>query len=167
MLPNHMDYGIIKLKKVAREFRMSSKDLNRKERRPPLTSSKTMKTLPSKPASERLRTCSSTPTSPELFPKYRAGKEAKPRKGTLVIEVSDTGCGIADSEKEKLFQPFSQANKSVQSKFGGTGLGLWLCHKLITAMNGSITCSSELGKGTTFKVALELNYKSRNDDLNV
>ena len=52
-----------------------------------------------------------------------------------------------------------QANKEVQRKFGGTGLGLWLSHKLVTAMNGSINCSSEINKGSTFTVELDVNYK--------
>jgi hypothetical protein len=84
-------------------------------------------------------------------------------QGRLIIEVSGTGCGMVEEETKKLFQPFVQVNKNVEEKFGGTGLGLWFSHKLITAMNGSIACKSQLNKGTTFTAKLDINYKE--DDI--
>jgi hypothetical protein len=77
-----------------------------------------------------------------------------PIEGTLVIAVSDTGCGISPEDKARLFQPFSQANKSIQGKYGGTGLGLWVSHRLITAMTGTIDCDRNEPAGTTFTVKI-------------
>ena len=72
--------------------------------------------------------------------------------GVLVISVSDTGCGIADEDKEKLINPFVKAG--VDAKIKGTGLGLAICKQLATRMGGHFSFVSELGKGSTF--ALEL-----------
>jgi PAS domain S-box-containing protein len=72
--------------------------------------------------------------------------------GVLVISVSDTGCGIADEDKEKLVNPFVQAG--VDAKIKGTGLGLAICKQLAARMGGHFSFVSELGKGSTF--ALEL-----------
>jgi signal transduction histidine kinase/ActR/RegA family two-component response regulator len=66
------------------------------------------------------------------------------------IDVIDTGIGIKEEERVRLFQPFSQADSSTTRKFGGTGLGLVICQHLAEAMGGEITFASEYGKGTTF-----------------
>lgn len=79
--------------------------------------------------------------------------------GTLIIEVKDDGCGMTEEERDKLFQPFTQANKSVHSKFGGTGMGLWISSKLISAMGGTIECNSQLSKGTSFIVKVPTKYQ--------
>jgi hypothetical protein len=84
----------------------------------------------------------------------------QPNEGILEIDVSDDGCGISAEDKTKLFKPFSQANKGVHSKYGGTGLGLWLSQKLVTAMKGSLLCDSEVGKGTTFRVIVPTKCRS-------
>ena len=73
-----------------------------------------------------------------------------PSGGRLRVEVSDTGIGIAPHEQERLFQEFSQANGSVEAEFGGTGLGLALCRKLVRAMGGHIDLSSTPGQGSCF-----------------
>ena len=85
---------------------------------------------------------------------------ATERKGKLILEVIDTGCGMTSEETKRLFQPFVQANNSVHSKYGGTGLGLWLSYKLIKAMNGIINCKSELNKGTKFTIELGVKYNN-------
>ena len=74
--------------------------------------------------------------------------------GILYIEIVDTGEGIKIEEQSKLFQPFSQASSSQQSK--GTGLGLWLCSKLLELMKGKIKLYSEINKGTVIKIAIPL-----------
>ena len=109
------------------------------------------------------RTLSKTPIWSVLSP-TTGGRFCKlwtkaPEGGTLTLEVADTGCGIAEADIPRLFKPFSQANKAVHSKFGGTGLGLWLCDKLIKAMKGEIAVTSVLGKGTTFTITLPLKAK--------
>ena len=74
----------------------------------------------------------------------------------IEIRVSDTGIGIPEQSKSRMFQAFSQADSSVNRKFGGTGLGLSISHKLVTLMNGNITFESEEEKGTTFIVKIPL-----------
>ncbi len=68
----------------------------------------------------------------------------------LCFEVRDTGIGIAPEKLKRLFKAFSQVDSSTTRKYGGTGLGLVICEKLIALMGGSITVSSETGKGSVF-----------------
>ncbi|WP_136068364.1 hybrid sensor histidine kinase/response regulator [Modicisalibacter radicis] len=74
----------------------------------------------------------------------------------LLIEVSDTGIGIAVEDQEKLFKPFQQAEKSIASRFGGTGLGLSICSRLAEAMGGKIGVISEPGVGSRFWFSVSL-----------
>ncbi|HAT40270.1 MAG TPA: hypothetical protein DCS87_00895 [Rheinheimera sp.] len=74
----------------------------------------------------------------------------------LVIEVQDTGCGIPDAFKERIFQPFSQADGSDNKARVGTGLGLSISKKLVLQMGGQLSFSSEVGIGTTFELRFPL-----------
>ena len=68
----------------------------------------------------------------------------------LEFAVSDTGCGIAADQLERLFDPFEQADASTTRKFGGTGLGLSISRRLAERMGGTLTAESEPGAGATF-----------------
>ena len=74
----------------------------------------------------------------------------------VAFEVVDTGVGIAEEARTRLFQPFSQADDTITRHYGGTGLGLAIVKNLIDLQGGSITVDSELGVGTCFRVTLPL-----------
>lgn len=72
----------------------------------------------------------------------------------LVIEVEDTGAGIASKDQQRIFEPFVQLGDQGGSK--GTGLGLTICRQFVEMMGGHIELASEVGKGTLFRVDLPL-----------
>ncbi|MEM9326760.1 MAG: PAS domain S-box protein [Bacteroidota bacterium] len=74
----------------------------------------------------------------------------------LLIEIKDTGIGIAKSQHAEIFSVFSQADDSITRKFGGSGLGLSITKKLLELMGSQIELESEPGKGTTFRFQLAM-----------
>lgn len=72
---------------------------------------------------------------------------------TTIVSVTDTGKGISENDKPKLFQRFWQASSGGRY-YASTGLGLYLCSKIIESHGGKIWCESELGKGSTFSFSL-------------
>lgn len=73
-----------------------------------------------------------------------------------VIRVRDTGVGISEEQKERLFEPFSQLDSSLSRRYEGTGLGLTLCKRLIELHQGRLEVESVKGVGSTFIVILPL-----------
>lgn len=69
---------------------------------------------------------------------------------TLLIEVADTGIGIPENRRNRLFKPFSQVDASTTRKYGGTGLGLVISKKLTEMMGGTLQVESEEGRGSRF-----------------
>jgi two-component system sensor histidine kinase/response regulator len=68
----------------------------------------------------------------------------------LRFSVRDTGVGMTSEQQKKLFQAFTQADRSTTRRYGGTGLGLTIAKRLVTLMGGSIGAVSEAGEGSTF-----------------
>ncbi|THD54078.1 MAG: response regulator [Bradyrhizobium sp.] len=85
----------------------------------------------------------------------------KPMRGAkgkigVVFAISDSGIGLTLSEIKRLFRPFSQANVSIASRFGGAGLGLSSVKQLARAMGGDIVVTPRRGGGTTFTLTVSL-----------
>ncbi len=75
---------------------------------------------------------------------------------TLDLAVRDTGIGISAEARARLFRPFSQADSSTTRKYGGTGLGLVICQRLISLMGGTIEIESEPARGSLFTCRVTL-----------
>ncbi|RFZ84258.1 response regulator [Mucilaginibacter terrenus] len=80
----------------------------------------------------------------------------------VVFDVEDTGIGISSDRLARLFKPFSQGDSSITRRYGGTGLGLVICERLVSLLGGSMNIESEVNKGTvvTFSMQCKVNKAS-------
>lgn len=74
----------------------------------------------------------------------------------LRFDVIDTGIGLSSKQQERLFEPYTQADRSISPKYGGTGLGLSIARRLAEAMGGRLECRSSEGAGSTFSLWVPL-----------
>ncbi|MDA0265676.1 MAG: HAMP domain-containing sensor histidine kinase [Cyanobacteria bacterium] len=79
----------------------------------------------------------------------------------LWIAVTDTGVGIAAADLPHVFDRFWRADAARDRRSGGTGIGLTICHRLVTLQGGQITVTSTVGSGSTFQFWLPINTESR------
>jgi PAS domain S-box-containing protein len=85
---------------------------------------------------------------------------------TLLLKVSDSGIGIAETEFKNIFEAFKQQDGQSSRKYGGTGLGLTITSRLVNLMNGEISLQSEVSKGSQFSVTFHsVKLPSENDIL--
>jgi len=75
-------------------------------------------------------------------------------RAIIRFSVRDTGIGLTKEQMSRLFQAFSQADSSTTRKYGGTGLGLTICKRLVSMMGGEITVDSEPGRGSNFSFSI-------------
>ncbi|GAB4267199.1 MAG: hypothetical protein Kow0029_01550 [Candidatus Rifleibacteriota bacterium] len=91
--------------------------------------------------------------SGKVLVSFSAAPAAENGKSDLIVSVEDTGIGISQADKERIFEPFLQ-KRGQGAKFGGTGLGLAICKKLVEVMQGDICLKSEAGIGSKFEFRL-------------
>ena len=88
------------------------------------------------------------------------------KKEAINFSVKDTGIGISEEQKDKVFEVFTQADSSTSRKYGGTGLGLAISSKLVNLLGGALILHSEVGQGSTFSFTLEFPIESMDKKVN-
>ena len=89
-------------------------------------------------------------------------EESRDHRETVEFEVTDTGIGVAPDRCETIFEAFAQAEVATTRKFGGTGLGLPICKRIVELMGGEISVSSRAGEGSTFRFTVRLHRNVAN-----
>jgi signal transduction histidine kinase len=77
-----------------------------------------------------------------------------PGEHSVSVAVRDEGSGIYSGDLERIFEPFVQIDSTSTRRFGGTGIGLYVCATLASVLGASIDVESMLGKGSTFTLVL-------------
>jgi signal transduction histidine kinase len=75
---------------------------------------------------------------------------------TISLAVTDTGIGISAADHDRIFEDFRQLDNTPTRAYGGTGLGLSICRRLAQMLDGRISVQSQVGKGSTFILALPI-----------
>ncbi|KAK3695402.1 two-component system protein A [Podospora appendiculata] len=102
------------------------------------------------------------------YVKFSILKEKEtPESLEIRFVIEDTGIGIEEEVRKRLFQPFSQGDASTARKFGGTGLGLTICKHLLDLMKGRMVLESKLGVGTTATFWITFNKPQGNQKANL
>lgn len=83
---------------------------------------------------------------------------------SIQFSIEDSGIGIPKEKIDTIFQPFSQADSSTTRQYGGTGLGLTICAKLVELMQGKIWVESEVGSGSTFSFSIPLKAVTHKEE---
>ena len=102
-----------------------------------------------------------------LHPSLTNVQNENSESGFLKIQVSDTGCGIPKDSLPKLFEMYIQADNTISSTYGGTGLGLWICKQLCHKMQGDITVYSQSGIGSKFVFYIPVDNVRKNAEVTV
>jgi GAF domain-containing protein len=85
--------------------------------------------------------------------------KAEAQNGAFTVAVRDTGPGISEADRDKIFEEFQQADSSVTRKKGGTGLGLSISRRIIEMHGGRLWVESDIGRGSTFSFTLPVNVE--------
>jgi signal transduction histidine kinase/CheY-like chemotaxis protein len=80
-------------------------------------------------------------------------------KNLIEITIEDSGIGIEKSKQELVFEEFTQADQSIEKKYGGTGLGLTISKKIIEFLHGKLYLESDINKGSVFHIEIPLKYE--------
>ena len=109
----------------------------------------------------RLEVTGSTSVSPHANLQQTKPQQTKPQPThpniiySITFRVIDSGIGLSKPQIDRLFQPFVQADSSIQRRYGGTGLGLVISQQLVNQMGGQLQVTSTLGAGSVFSFTLD------------
>jgi len=84
---------------------------------------------------------------------------ARPRRDRILLQVWDTGCGIAEADIDKIFDEFYQVDNPQRNREAGLGLGLSICRRAAALLGSGIACRSRLGRGSMFELSIPLDHE--------